>query len=207
MATMDNKYRETLPGVIKDLPFEPLSEDESASVIATLSNKVRKSKKNKVGKNGLYPGEEVNITRWWLGRNATSAPCDSSEAREDSTKAIVLEQRARETQMQIIVALEVLALEACQLVPSTEQNVTEQIIEEDEDLRRKKKKQTKPQDLHTLLDLLIDRLCIWQSMSTDEGKASNKGERPPSQHATKLVEKTISSDRLRQFCVDVILPL
>ena len=204
---MDTKYREILPSVVKDLPFGPLSEDESATVTANLGKEVRRSKKTKIGKNGLYPGEEVSITRWWLGRDEPSTAWESAYARGDSTRGILLEQRARETQMQIILALEVLALEASSIAPSIEQNAKECLVQGDEESRKKTKKPKKPQDLNTLLDLLVDRLCIWQSMSMDEDKTSSKEERRSSQHAAKAVDKATTSNHLRQFCVDVVLPL
>jgi hypothetical protein len=203
---MDTKYRETLPALVKDLPLGSLSEDEGATVVATLSKKVRKSKKAKVGKTGLYPGEEVSVTRWWLARDRPSAACDLSDAREEETRAVLLEQRARETLMQIILALEVLALEAPSITPSIEQDAKEIFIHRDEESQRKKKPK-KLQDLNTFLDLLVDRLCIWQSMSTDEDKASSKGKKPTTQHAADAVDKSTTSGHLRQFCVDVVLPL
>ena len=206
LTVMDTKYRETLPALVKDLPFGPLSEDEGATVVATLSKKVRKSKKTKVGKNGLYPGEEVSVTRWWLARDRPSTACDLSDAREEETRAVLLEQRARETQMQIILALEVLALEAPSTTPSIEQNAKELLAQRDEE-SQKKKKPKKLQDLHMFLDLLVDRLCIWQSMSTDEEKASSKGKEPAPHHAADAVDESTVSGHLRQFCVDVVLPL
>ena len=204
---MDVKYRETVPSIVKDLPFGPLSEDESASITNTLVKKIRKSKKTKVGKNGLHPGEEASITRWWLSRDAPATACDSADARENATRLALLGQRARETQLQIILALEVLALEAATTGSSIEQKTMENVPEGNGDSQQKMKKHKKPQDLVVLLDLLVDRLTIWQSMHMDEDKTSKRGDTPSSQHPVKSVDKTSNSDHLQQFCVDVVLPL
>ena len=204
---MDVKYRETIPSIVKDLPFGPLSEDESASITNTLVEKGRKSKKTIVGKNGLYPGEEVSITRWWLSRDAPATACDSADVREHATRLALLEQRARETQLQTILALEVLALEAATTGSSIEQNTTGIVPEGVGESQEKRKKPKKPQDLVMLLDLLVDRLTIWQSMNMDEDETFKRGDTPSSQHPVKSVDKTSDSDHLQQFCVDVVLPL
>ncbi len=204
---MDAKYRETIPSMVKDLPFGPLSEDECVSITNALVKKIRKSKKTKIGKNGLYPGEEASITRWWLSRDAPAIACDSADARENATRLALLDQRARETQLQTILALEVLALEASTIGPSIGQSTMGTAPEGVGESQQKRKKAKKPQDLVMLLDLLVDRLTIWQSMNMDEEKTSQRGETTYSQHSVKSVDKTSNSDHLLQFCVDVVLPL
>ena len=204
---MDAKYRETIPNMVKDLPFGPMSENESASITDALVKKIRKSKKTKIGKNGLYPGEEASITRWWLSRDPPAAACDSADARDNATRLALLEQRARETQLQVILALEVLALEASTIGPSVENNNMRTVTESVGESQGKRKKVKKPQDLIMLLDLLVDRLTIWQSMNMDEDKTSKKGETTSSQHPVISIDKTSNSDHLQQFCVDVVLPL
>lgn len=207
LATMDIKYRETLPDLVKGFPFDSLSDDECTAVVGTISKKARRSKKPNVGKNGLYPGEEVKIARWWLSRDLSSIACDSADAREEATRSAVLEQRARETQMQVILSLETLALESLAISQPVEKLLPTDPIEGDDGSQNKKKKKSKkPQDLTMLLDLLVDRLCIWQSMSMDETKTSNGEDRPKSQHGAKPIAKVADNDHLRQFCVDVVLP-
>lgn len=204
---MDTKYREALPDLVKELPFESLSDDERATVIETMSKKTRKSKKTNLGKNGLYPGEEANIARWWLSRDLSSIACDSTNAREEANRSAVLEQRARETQMQIILSLETLALESVSAVQSAGKLCSPALIKENDSSVEKKKKAKKPQDLNMVLDLLVDRLCIWQSMSVDETKISSSEDRPTSQQGANSTAKAAGSDHLRQFCIDVVLPL
>lgn len=207
---MDIKYRETLPELIKAFPFEPPSDEECTSVIDMISKKTRRSKNPSVGRNGLYPGEEASIARWWLGRDLSSVACDSIDAKQEATNSAVLEQRTRETQMQIVLSLETLALELAFASHAVEKPQLINTVEGEDDLQNKmkmKKKAKKPQDLSVLLDLLIDRLCIWQSMSVDDTKTPTGEERPTFQHETKATVKAGGSDHLRQFCVDVVLPL
>ena len=205
---MDTKYRETLPELVNGFPFGSISEDECATVIATISKKIRKSKKISVGKNGLYPGEEANIARWWLSRDLSSVACDSADAKEEATRSAVLEQRTRETQLQIILSLETLALESLSTSQPVENLQPLEFVEGDDGSQKKKKKRPKkPQDLSMLLDLLVDRLCIWQSMSVGEMKTSNGEDGPAPQYGAKPTAKAASRDHLRQFCVDVVLPL
>ncbi len=205
---MDTKYRETLPDLVKGFPFDPLSDEECTIVIDTVSKKARRSKRTNIGRNGLYPGEEANIARWWLSRDLSSVACDSADAKEEATKSAVLEQRARETQMQIVLSLETLALESAAINHALEESSPRKPIEGEDGLQNKKmKKVKKAQDLSTLLDLLVDRLCIWQSMSVDETKSSVGENRSTSQHGAKPAAKAAGSDNLRQFCVDVVLPL
>lgn len=204
---MDTKYRETLPRLVKDLPFGTLSEGEDETLIATISKKIRKSKKTTVGKNGLYPGEELNIARWWLRRDASSMLCDTAESREEATRKALLEQRAKETQMQIILVLETLALEASAPALSAEQGPPQELAQKNEGSQKKSKKPKKQQDLITLLDLLADRLSIWQSMSIDEASTTSKEKLSAHQAEVKVADTATGSDQLRQFCVDVLLPL
>lgn len=207
LATMDIKYREALPEVVKGFPFDSRSDDECINVIKTISKKTRKSKKTNVGKNGLYVGEEVNIARWWLSRDLSSVACDSAGAKEEAVRSALLEQRARETQMQIILSLEILALESIATSQPVENLPTMNSTGRDDGSQKRKKKPKKPQDLSMLLDLLVDRLCIWQSMTVDEMKTSNGENRSACQQAAKSTANMAGRDHLRQFCVDVVLPL
>lgn len=203
---MDTKYRETLPNLIKDLPFGSLSDDEGASMIAAIGEKARKSRKTRVGKNGLYAGEDLNATRWWLGRDMIHVDCESANAREDAIRTTLLEQRARETQLQIVLVLETLALGAS-AIDSTFSIAPADLPEAKLDLDKKPKKRKRPQDLITLVEILADRLCIWQSMNIDEAKTSSNEKESFLQRGAKMTLGVAGNDHLRQFCVDVVLPL
>lgn len=204
---MDIKYRETLPGLVKDIPLGSLSDDEGVSVLATVGKKARKSRKNKVGKNGLYCGEDTSATQWWLKRDTSDIACGSANAREDGIKEVLFEQRARETQLQIILVLETLALEASAGNSSAVNLAPTDLPQGERGLPKMSKKRHKPQDLSTLVEILADRLCIWQSMSTDEAKTSQVINKPENKNGNETTITVTGHDHLRQFCVDIILPL
>ena len=201
---MDTKYRETLPSLVKDLPFTAISGDECASMAVAVGKKSRKSKKSTVGKNGLYAGEEHNITRWWLSSDKSSIACETADLREGAIRKMLLEQRIRETQLQVILILETLALEAS-AAETTPTRVP--LTVGGADSHEKPKKPKKPQDLETLLDLLVDRLCIWQSMDTLEARQTKTNESQSSEGGVKSTSRAARNDDLRQFCVDVVMPL
>jgi len=203
---MDIKYHETLPNLVKDLPFGSLSDDEGASMIAAIGEKARKSKRTRVGKNGLYAGEDLKATRWWLGRDMSHMGRDSTDTREDAIRTTLLGQKARETQLQIILAFETLALEAS-AIDSTFSSAPADLPDAEVDSEKKPKKRKKPQDLTTLVEILADRLCIWQSMSIDAAKMSSNENKSDTQREAKMTIGVAGNDYLRQFCVDVVLPL
>lgn len=204
-ATMDKKYKDGIPSIINTLPADTLAEDDVNTVVAELQKKLRKTRKLKIGKDGLYPGEEVNICRWWLSRDAFALGSEPQDSAEDSMRASLLELRARETQMQIIFLLEALALEASMPAPGIDNTAPEYPSQwEKEASQPKKRKVKKPQDLNVLLDLFVDRLCIWQSMRVDD---SNTNKAAGAQPSSKSGHSGIGTDALKSFCVDVVLPL
>ena len=202
---MDKKYRETLPSMVKELPVGVFSEDENDSIFTSFRKKHRKTKTLKPGKDGLYPEEEVNVVRWWLSRSNCVDGEDSFASREESVRIRLLEQKARETQLQIILVLETLALEASKLKRNIED--VPAAIREENCPSKQKPKTKKLQDLNVLLNLLVDRLCIWQSMSMEEGSSSTNGDEFGSQTTGRILSQVPNVDVLRNFCVDVILPL
>jgi len=203
-ATMDKKYKEAIPSIINTLPADTLAADDVTTVVAELQKKLRKTKKLKIGKDGLYPGEELNISRWWLSRDAFALGSEPQDSAEDSMRASLLELRARETQMQIIFLLEALALEASMPTAGTD-NIAPKAsyLWENEASQSKKRKVKKPQDLYVLLDLFVDRLCIWQSMRMDDSNL----DKATGAHPSTIDHSGIGTDALKSFCVDVVLPL
>ncbi|KAL8694358.1 MAG: hypothetical protein Q9218_000995 [Villophora microphyllina] len=202
LNTLDKKYRETLPTLLTELPDANVSEDERTEVIAKYQRACRRSKKDKIRKNGLYPQEDVDVLRWWLDRRISFSACDSPESRAEATRLLVLEQRTRETKLQIILTLEIIALEMAHTVSPVE-NVTEAMEEEKlvQQLKRKK-----GQGLDVQLDLSIDRLCIWQSMTVEDTISKNAREAGPRSGEIPS-GKTQDANHLREFCVDVVMPL
>lgn len=203
---MDKKYSETLPDLVKKLPMGALSDDENGIVIEAFLKKTRKSKKCTIGKNGLYPEEELNIARWWISRKTTYDIQDTAMNGEESIKARVSMQKAREIQLQIILILETLALETS--APEIKlEAFSSQALSKDQHDPNQKQKPKKPKDLNTILDLLVDKLCIWQSMNTDEAESSSNGNIEVAQKRSNGTDHSSRLNSLRVFCVDVVIPL
>ncbi|EKG11324.1 DNA replication regulator Sld3 [Macrophomina phaseolina MS6] len=204
---MDKKHRERLPEIIKSMPLPGLSDDED--VMKTKKAKKSKSKRLKPSKEGMYPGEEDHVKRWWLQDRPGSSPSGQSESPADALKRRLGELRVRESMAQVILVLETMALEASFSFQAADQDETQQdeTQAESQAAPAKKRKLKKPQDLNVLLDLLLDRLAIWQSVEQDETltKVSKAGS-GKNDTLTPNSSKTGTSDRLKNFCVEVILP-
>ncbi|KAI8963327.1 DNA replication regulator SLD3-domain-containing protein [Daldinia sp. FL1419] len=201
-AQIDKKYRETLPDLISKM--KPIFQDSDAEQ-GSAKTKKRKSRKMKLGKNGLYPMEHEHIQKWWSARKPEFKDDEIMTTTEpQETKLQVAWLRSRETQLQMIIILEILALEP--LVPP-QTNLDSQLpglpLEEIPSEVPKDKKRSR-QNLPSLVDVHADRLCIWQSTALDEVKlpddtqASTESEMQKSSRAT--------SDPLKDFCVDIIVP-
>lgn len=191
---MDVKYRETLPTSVRDAVLA-LSDGEHAP-----GAKKRKSKKKKLGKNGLYPEEDDFIRKWWKDRS-TMERSALEISREAETKKHISDLRLRETQLQILLILEVMALESTPTEGSSDAGkVTDQKEE-----TPKKSKAKKPQDLSVLLELHLDRLCIWHAVSLEESSAVESA-KASSFNEGSTAGKKVESDAVRDFCTEVIIP-
>lgn len=203
LTVMDKKYKDTLPGMITALPAGTVSEDDIGPVVASLVKKDRKSKRDKIGKDGLYSGEEANIAKWWLSRHIADSDSESTYTGEEALTALLSEQRARETQLQIILILETVALEISSPSTNSPAHMADEADDNGANNKSKKKKTKKPIDLTTFLDILVDRLSIWQSMRLEDSNHSATGDHKNMPQA-KMSEH---ADYLKSFCVDVVLPL
>ncbi|CAI7637685.1 unnamed protein product [Penicillium viridicatum] len=191
---MDLKYRETLPSTIRDAVLA-LSDDGAKS-------KKRKSKKKKMGKNGLYPEEEGFIHRWWKDRILNECPAQES-SREAESKKQISDLRLRETQLQILLILEVMVLEMT--IASVEKNNTNKEKDANGEQDTKKAKPKKPTDLNVLLELHLDRMCIWHAVTMEETSAADTA-KASSFNSSHLSGKKVESDAVRDFCTEVIIP-
>lgn len=173
MKKMDHKYRETLPQTIRSITADSSDEDKALP-------KPKRRKHKKIGKNGLYYEEESFIERWWNDRE----PAGPEVSIQEETKGLVGDLRVRETELQLLLILETISIETT-MPPNPLENGSE---------KRKKK----PQDLNLLLELLVDRLCIWNTI-TDKIPQSDT-------EATKNQANVAPDDRLRDFCAEIIIP-
>ncbi|KAI9875323.1 MAG: hypothetical protein M1830_008632 [Pleopsidium flavum] len=214
LALLDSKYREAVPKIIEALPIGHHSEEEGNPVL--LPTTERKSKKKRIGKDGLYSAEHAFVAKWWRARDLDNHDGAANESRVDEAKRLIVDLRIRETQLQLILILEVLALEASIAVVTNIDKPCENATPEPTkgDLQIKKRRAKKPQDLNLLLELLIDRLSIWQSVSLPEESSGHSiltdtcNNRQPIRNEQKGVAsaRVAQNDRLRDFSSDVIVP-
>lgn len=192
---IDHKYRESFPMMVRAFGG-PTSDNESAEGVKAV--KKTRSKKKKLGRNGLWPEEEGAIKQWWSGRAATDVGPGIKETVDEEMKRLITDLRLRETQLQILLILETIVLESTK---PDKVDATSTSTDTSATSNKVKREAKKPQDLKTLLDLHLDRLCIWQAVSTDVSFAKAK-----EQQANSSSVKRASADAVRDFCTEVIVP-
>ncbi|KAF9889217.1 hypothetical protein FE257_007530 [Aspergillus nanangensis] len=192
---MDLKYRETIPSILQDFLLS-VSDDEPTA------RTKRKSKKKKLGKNGLYPEEDQFVRRWWKNRSLTDHGVPVETSREADVKKNVADLRLRETQLQILLILETLALE---VTASEETQNTANCNEgsKDQPSKARNPKTKKAQDMNVMLELHLDRLCIWHTVSFEDSALLDPAKTYNNHH---MAGKKIESDAIRDFCTEVIIP-
>jgi DNA replication regulator SLD3 len=207
---MDLKYRDSIVNILQALDLVEVSNGaEGLPKASTKSKAKQKPSKRKIGKDGLYPAEKEFIVSWWRGRTLGDSDVPTAEAQTRDMKSGIADLRTRETEMQVLLALEALALEAAEKssVPDSASKplIKEEPPEPEQEVtlaalpRYKKKK--KRQDLKSELDLLIDRLCIWHTVGLEDFSTSYS-----ENQKTDSGRDSHSKDRLRDFCSDVIIP-
>ncbi|PVI08500.1 hypothetical protein DM02DRAFT_621352 [Periconia macrospinosa] len=195
----ETKYTKKLPEIIKDIPPGWLSDDDQLESSEN-GKKSKKKKKVKLSREGTYPQESEIIKRWWLSE-IPSGEAHGEETLEQRIKRRLADLRVREALAQMILMLEIVALEA--LSTSTKSlekmdNATE--TQEGKESQEPPKRKKKLDDINLRLDLLLDKLCIWQSIEKDgvldfdTNRSSDNG----GMHS--------GHDRLQSFCIEVIVP-
>lgn len=207
---VDKKYKDGVPNLLSSLMPDGSMEDGYKT-----PQKVKKlkSKKSKPNKNGLYPAENAYLCQWW-GSYDTNADRDApGGSKEDVMRKRVAQLRIREMQLQMIVILETLALQSLATSPTDQSGELPSIGQTDDRLDSKTticSKSKKPLDLAALIELNIDRLCIWQSLATEDGRTASKPEGASNIGSKPSVMPNLhdhAADILREFCVEVIVPL
>lgn len=204
-VVIDKKYRETVPELVTKI--KTFVEDSDAS---PSKQKKRKPKRFKLGKSGLYPAEDEHIKKWWSAIQPAPRGDEERALTPEEVKYHISCLRRRETKLQIILILEILALEPllrpkdvpeqCQLPGLEAQTASREASQEPSAKKRNK------HNLPVLLDVHADRLCIWQSTTLDEIKALAESQQPANSDEADKPESG-NSDPLRDFCVDIIVPL
>lgn len=200
---IDKKYRETAPDIIAKLGKTIESSDEAA-------RKKRKTKKLKLGKNALYPLEDDSIRGWW-DMNKPEQKEDSMGFPPGQVKSHLSILRTRETQLQIILILEILALTPLKTTDDAGDSSLPTLpgtadILEDQTMPTPQPKKRNKHNLPVLVDVHADRLTIWQSTATDE-LAFFEDSQPAVLTSGPDVQQKASNEPLKDFCVDVIVPL
>lgn len=198
---IDKKYRETIPEIIAKMKTLTETSDEGRK-------KKRKLRKMKLGKDSLYPMEDESIRKWW---NANKPQTNEEEASISTTqlKSHVSMLRTRETQLQMILVLEILALEPLKAADEAAflnlPTLPGADSRQEQNMAPPPKKRNK-HNLPVLLDVHADRLTIWQSTAFDEHLLLADSQVTHTSAEGQIQQKA-SSEPLRDFCVDVIVPL
>ncbi|KAK1688261.1 DNA replication regulator SLD3-domain-containing protein [Colletotrichum godetiae] len=196
---IDKKYREAIPDLISKMKTHIDSSDEGSK------SKRRKIKKMKMGKDGMYSGEDEHVRAWW-NSNKPEFSDEDMTVTPAQIKSHVSLLRTRETQLQMILILEILALEPLRTAEA--EGISQLPGHSGEgDGEKAAEAQAKKRSRHNfpvLVDVHADRLTIWQSTASDELRllegsqitAANGGD--PALRA--------SADPLKDFCTDIIMP-
>jgi hypothetical protein len=198
----EKKYHEKLPSMIKEMPPGSYSDDEHA----TGASKPKKSKKKvKLNREGIYPQEEGLVRKWWQSE-LPGGDSMATETLDQRIKRRIGDLRVRETLAQLILMLEIVALETLSThKPPLEQQAAADETQSQTEQPVPKKRKKKLDDINLQLDLLLDKLCIWHA--TEELGILDFDTKPSRQlDGTDGSGRNGSNDRLHSFCVEVIIP-
>ncbi|KAK6544427.1 hypothetical protein TWF694_001122 [Orbilia ellipsospora] len=142
------------------------------------------------------------VLKWLRSLSEEEGPVRSPEQEEMHLQKCIAELRARETELQIILLLEILSIKE-KLSEEKKKEYEKMKKAADRKKRRQEKlsaggntssnKRRKKVDHMVLLDLLVDRLCIWYMIDPDE-----------EQKAAQQDPKD-AKDRLKHFCTEIVL--
>lgn len=196
---IDKKYRETVPEIISKMKTHVDSSDEGGK------SKKRRTKKMKLGKDGMYPGEDDHVRKWW-DSSKPELQNDDATITPAQIKSRVSLLRTRETQLQMILILEILALEPLRAADGEgESQLPGLPMEEAENAPEAQPKKRSKHNFPVLADVHADRLCIWQSTASDETRLLEDSQ--VSVAADGAPAQKASADPLKDFCTDIIMPL
>lgn len=207
-SALDKKYKESIPNAIKTLSSAGISPEKTKSI------KRKKTRKFKPAKDGLFPDETDSLHQWWVRDMTGSTLPPTAESLQAAMRVRVTGLRLREYLLQLILILEVIAIEASlakaslkagQSTQDTQaMDVESQVAEKEAPAKTAKK----PRDLQPLVETIIDRLQIWQSVSSVEGENTTEGnEYTEDGMNIDAAAGGTTRDDLKEFCVEVVVPL
>lgn len=203
IVQIEKKYRETIPDVISKTKKHAESSDDDNS------KRRPRPKKMKLGRDGLYPLEEESIRKWWTANRPELD--DQANYSTSQIKSLVSLLRTRETQLQMIIILEILALaplkaageageNSLPLLPGVSQPQEQPMAPPPPPKKRNK------HNLPVLIDVHADHLTIWRSTASDE-QLLLEDSQVSQASADGQVQQKASPESLKDFCIDVIVPL
>lgn len=193
---IDLKYKESLSKVVNVISVD----DDGREPPKKKSGK----KRSKLGKDSLWPDEEEFVQKWWAGRELkTGLPVTGSH--EEELRKRTAELRTRETKMQLLLILEVMLLElASARLSETPTPLDPEVKHESIEVepasviaKTPSKQSKKKRDFSSELDTMVDRLCIWHTLSFEDFAGDTKKD---------ASSKAKANDTLRDFCKDVLIP-
>lgn len=210
-SAMEKKYREKLVGIVKDAPILAISDED---VPANSPLRRKPAKRLHPTKAGMFPFEEDFVKRWWSSDDSSPSRRRADETAETMMRRRLASLRLRETLIQVILLLETLAFETSPAFMAKKANENAQSLKEtgsegtEPKPDKKPKSSAKAQDLTLALDIVVDKLCIWQSVEQDTHTSlitPQKDDKREASRSTPL--RGTGSDLLRDFYSEVILPL
>lgn len=196
-SSFDRKYSSKLPEMLKVVLVNELELASDGQPARPRLRKAKTLKKPKPNKHGVYSNESEYLAKWWH----KSESKEMSEVVDDALKKHLSGLRLRESLLQILLALEVIAAEK-EIKDKKRPEGVEASVEEPP---AKVAKKSKPaNDLHSTLDMLVDRVCIWQSV--DPSSDSPVKDRQIVGQAKGATSTTGPTDRLKEFCVEILIP-
>ncbi|KAJ6259141.1 hypothetical protein Dda_6038 [Drechslerella dactyloides] len=151
----------------------------------------------------LKDNEIKYVLKWLRSLSEEDGPVRSLEQEDLHIQRSINDLRYRESELQIILLLEIISIKS-KLSPSKLLDYDKMKKADERKRRRREKARTgekskkrKKMEPTVLLDLLVDRLCIWNSIgASSEAKGSQ-----PAAAQNRKDEK----DRLRLFCAEIVL--
>lgn len=201
VSLAEKRYKESLPDTIR---AHAASTHDSVDEAAK-KKRQRKNKNLKRDKNGLLPGEEVMLAEWWAAEDLSL----SAVAAFDCTLRFRLPRiRFRETLLQLIIILEALTIEktiSASMVVDEAPQLSQ--AEDTQAIGGMKSKPKKVKDFAALAETLVDRLTIWQSIEVTDSKKEKQPGASASDGDSQAPFPGDNSDKLKDFCIDTVIPL
>lgn len=211
ISHLDKKYKFGIPLCISSIGNECKDTQNGEGKDATKRIK-RTSRKMKRDKNGLYPGEDILIQKWCSTQEDDLEISVSELSTEQLIRIRTTQLRTRETQLQILLILEVLALRPLDVTYDHGANPGNKLLTTSNSsttnyrevgIKNLKKKGSLP----LLIDIHVDRLCIWQSVAIGSPESiSTVSHHTAAVNNLSEIQVKYDENALKDFSTDVIVP-